>query len=139
MSLDFNLTEIKDYKNRCWVPVNPDEPDGKKNIYYVTEGLIWAGLRVDLSGITEKNIDKWAERLDILQQIGMGDFLYDTKDDEVRYRNFTYQELLDHVGLRTNVSTKTDAQWRKKIWDELEYRAKRNVKLEKEDLEKKAG
>jgi len=55
MSLDWNVSNVKDYQTVCWIP-NNDSPDTRLNP--VTEALIFYTMTVGMNVITEANADE---------------------------------------------------------------------------------
>ena len=88
MSLDWNAEGVKDHD---------------KLNHKITEGLVWATMAVDIGRITETNTKEFYKRLKmwgVAIQSDMG---------------IKYSDVVDHIGLYTNVSKTTDNQFRKKI------------------------
>lgn len=105
MSLNFKLDKIKDYQTVCW----QDE-----KLSAVTDGLIWATMGVGLGEITEKNINEWLVRLTFSDKLfGTMLGLAGEKGERVE-RPFTRWELVQHIGLRTNVVNEPRAKWMKR-------------------------
>jgi len=96
MALHWNLTDIKNLKDVCWV----NEGD-ERSLNPITEAIIWSTIVVQIGKITEKNVDEWVWRLYYTSKLGRGKLIPDTD----RYRNPTRDELMLHIGLSTNVST----------------------------------
>ena len=61
MSLDWDLSGIKNYKELCWGPATDEE--GYKLLNGVTDGLIWKTMSVGMGRITEKNYEEFFMRL----------------------------------------------------------------------------
>jgi hypothetical protein len=109
MSLNWNLSEIKEYKEVCWSTDNA----GDKRLNRVTDTLVWATMFVDLGEITEQNAPQFYARVHFLEIIQGGAFLYDPGEDgkpEDRY--ITLADVEAHIGLSTNVYGRdTDYRW----------------------------
>lgn len=118
MSLDFQLRDIKNYEEICFVGTQP-WGNGEKELSDVTRTLIWDTLVVGLGQVTEQNLDEWVYRLHIM------DLAYP------RELRITYQDLVNHIGLRTNASTITLAAFKKKAMNMLDSQAKRAVQKAK--------
>ena len=127
MALHWDLGKIKDYKTVCWINEGAD-----KTLNHVTECLIWATMIVDLSSITEKNVEEWMWRIYFLTQLRKIDLVYDsvTKD----YRTFTEEEIQAHIGLGTNASTLTRTQFVKRWVDVLKRNCDSQVRYMKQQL-----
>ena len=115
MSLNWNISEIKDSDALCWREVN-----GETQLAPTTECMIWATMIVDIGEITEKNAMRFAERLYQWETI-VGTI---SSDGE----RLTFADVKAHIGLRTNVITTSDAKWRKRISSKLEEKAREAVR-----------
>lgn len=120
MSLNYKLTGIKDWETVCAHPDNPD------HLNPITDALIWGTIYVDLGSITEANVPKWIDRLRQLAVID--DYLLVGAGGAKR--NPTEAELRSHIGLTTNVSPKTDAQFARKIGRLVREKAEGAARLE---------
>lgn len=101
MSLDWNVSRIKDHETLCFIP-DEDDPENKR-MNPVTNALIWYTMILDLGEIVPKNVDEWFVRMWIHDQ--MFSPLMDNS------RQITYEDILQHVGLKTNVINRNRAQW----------------------------
>lgn len=117
MSLDFGLGGIKNYKELCWT----DAEAGGKQLTGLTHALIWDTMTVGLGEITEKNLDEWMYRLCIMGRVCP------------REMKITRQDLVNHIGLRTNASTFTRAAFKKRAMDMLDGEARRHVERSKKE------
>jgi hypothetical protein len=121
MSLNWKVDKIANYKEKCY----RSHPSGTGvRLNPVTEILIWYCLGIDLTGITEKNSREFLIRIKmhdaVVGVLGQGD---DGEDYHV-----TLQDVLDHVGLSTNVFPEaTEAQFIKKLGKHLRSQAAREV------------
>jgi hypothetical protein len=100
MSLDYKLTGIEDYENRCW-------QDDRLNP--VTEVLVFMTMPVGINHITDKNVDTFYARLKLVEALN-GSFLR-RAEGEPHY--LSMDEVRAHIGLWTNAPLMTDAQFRK--------------------------
>jgi hypothetical protein len=120
MSLNWNITKVPD--SVCWIEHDGEgEPDPHvfakhddgvwRRLNPVTDALIWATMSVDLGRITEKNVDEWAYRLTIVQA------LYGARlqSSDGTPRPLSLQDVVDHIGLSTNVHTKGTAEWHRSV------------------------
>lgn len=91
--------------------------EGKVDLYTrgyrlnsVTEALIWSSIPVGIPRITEENANEFFRRI---QRIEEGGALMATADLGSLY--FTWDDIVRHIGLRTNVAPVTkrtfDANW----------------------------
>lgn len=117
MSLDFDLGGIKNYKELCWT----DAETGGKRLTGLTHTLVWDTMVIGLNEVTEKNIDEWMYRLCIMDRVCPSGV-------EIRR-----QDLVNHIGLRTNVGTLTRAAFKKKAMDMLDGEATRHVERSKKE------
>ena len=103
MSLNWNVSNIKNYKKLCYVKVD----DGFR-VSEATDNLIWTTVAVDIGGITEKNAVEFYTRLcEYCAAIGK---------DPGTFGSF--KDVQRHIGLRTNtgpLKPGRSAQWRKKL------------------------
>lgn len=119
MSLNWDLTNIEDYKNKCWI-----EKDNEHNLNPVTEALIFATMSVGLNEITEKNAQEFYIRLHALERL-MIPYLTSWDDDGSHPRFIEWEDINDHIGLHTNASTMTPAQYRKHLFEVFDREVKR--------------
>ena len=122
MSLDWNIGDIQDQEELCWVPTGrtkKDENTGEENetvcLSWQTDSLIWASMSIGMGSITKTN---WREfylrmlldpfsRVHREAHIGKGDVIGP-------------QDVYNHIGLRTNASSKTRAQYLKQLYEREE-------------------
>lgn len=132
MSLDWDLSQIKDWQNKCWLE---DESRDEKRLNPETDILIWGTMKVDLGRINEDNIDDWIRRIEILRVL---DKPFGTGYEEGEPYPFypTREMLINHIGLRTNVGNKTFLQWYKKVCNVLLKNVDLKVAKEKEEYER---
>tara|TARA_R110000765_G_scaffold343557_1_gene433612 strand:+ start:985 stop:1434 length:450 start_codon:yes stop_codon:yes gene_type:complete len=110
MSLDWDLTDIENSKEKCWTPSKKEE--GVFELHPITNILIWSTMLVGFNRITEKNSSKFYRRLIEFEVVtGGGMFSSYDKDGEWVDRTPTLEEVKDHIGLSTNVYIKTSRQW----------------------------
>jgi hypothetical protein len=118
MSLTWDVGDVKDNGTVCFI-----ERSGKRYMSDVTQFLIHQCVSVMLGKITEENIDEWIVR----------NFMYrrscnqqtDLYDDNGKDRCLTREDLVKHIGLSTNVSTRTRDEFIKdRVIRNLEYDAK---------------
>lgn len=118
MSLNYDLTKIKNWETVC-------KDDGSLTINDTTESLVFLTMATDLNGITEKNLDEWLFRLQVMRLAHWGEahriVSLPLKD--------VYCILQKYVGLSTNVSTKTRTSWLKRVTVNLKYDAEHAVRI----------
>jgi hypothetical protein len=106
MSLDFELGKIADWKTVC------AHPTDAKKLHPVTDSLIWRCLACDMSGISKGNVDEFFWRVRLLQRLDGANWHFGVDGTPVY---ITKQDIIDHIGLTTNVSQKTRTQFLAKI------------------------
>ena len=129
MALNWNLEGVKDRDSVCFLEAPADGPTrgitkGDRILNPVTECLIWATLAVDLGGITAGNCGEFFARLRFTERLD-GPMLIRAEDENgVRPEGsaafITEDEVLAHIGLSCNVSTKSRAQWLKRFTHDLD-------------------
>jgi hypothetical protein len=130
MSLDWNLTKIKNSDTICW---EKDENDNDK-LNPVTESLIWLTMGVGYGSITEDNASDFYSRVAMYEKL-FGTMLSYWKDSEKISVPITPEDVNNHIGLSTNVSKDTDASFRKRIVEnfirehkrKFDYAVKENI------------
>jgi hypothetical protein len=79
-----------------------------------TNVMIWATMSVEMGRITEENVDEFAFRLDMWQA---------ATSSLLHKRDLTREDVVNHIGLVTNVITLSRAQFEAKVkralWNEL--------------------
>ena len=125
MSLDWNISKIENFKE-LWVQ------DGEnKRLNRTTDSLIWAAMAVDLGSITEKNVDKWLERLSAISVL-----------DNNCWDDLVHRHVIErHIGLTCNVCNMTDAKFWNKMKKSLQNKASDKIRSiahkDKKDTEAK--
>lgn len=112
MSLDFDLSGIKDYETKCHYKFNNNGTEVSR-INPVTEALIFATMFCGIGRIEEANAEKFHERLNAWEKC-VGSVIF-RGDGYKGHPYITLEEVQYHIGLRTNVSTLSDAQFRKDL------------------------
>ena len=120
MSFSWELTQIEDYESKCWVEVSGGSG---KRLNPTTQTLIWACLSVDMKEITSNNAEEFYTRYVMLSKAG---------GERVR---LTMEDVKAHVGLWTNVNTKTRAQFNRKVGSMMRDQAERAVRHEEKGTE----
>jgi hypothetical protein len=101
MSLNFDFKRIKD-----WDAVVSDPLDNDK-LSPVTDRLIWLCMTVDIGEITAANVDEFYWRMRFIQRLDGPNIQFN--DGTEVY--LTKQDIIDHVGLSTNVITLKRTAW----------------------------
>ena len=113
MPLDYDLGNIKNYGTVCWLH---DDADNRRHMNPVTHNLIFSTIRVGMGEITKDNVHEFFVRLSMMEGFD-------------RLDKTTWEEVTQHIGLKTNVFPKeSTSKWFKKFVAS----AKREYKLEEE-------
>lgn len=100
MPLTYDATNVKDFDTLT---------DDEKVTY---EALIWASMAVGMNEITAANVREFFTRVSFWEKVN-GAYRY--KDGAFCF--LTPEDVSRFVGLRTNASRYTVAQFRKNVWD----------------------
>jgi hypothetical protein len=112
MSLNWNLTNIKNYEELCW---QKNEDDTVK-LNVVTESLIFIGMAIGIGKITEDNASEVFGRISMYEKLfGATMCVFNDKGKEQVF--ITPEDVNAHIGLSTNVSKETEASFRKRMTD----------------------
>lgn len=127
MSLTWALLGYKD---------SPD-PDLKKYL----EIIVFGTMFVDIGEVSEKTLDEWLFRIEVMRKLKRPFGTHFVRDDEngKEYENFphkgSFQEfypeedlLRKFFGLRTNVFTLTRTKWLKNVWTSVIRDCERDAK-----------
>ena len=125
MALISDVTKVKNFKKLCY---NKDD-----SMNPVTHALIFGSMATGIGEITEKTVEKVAERFAALELSGV---TYLLNKDEDSCRNPTLDEVRAHIGLETNVSRVTDAMFKRQLGESLFSQAKDLVKAQLESASK---
>ena len=105
MALTYDLTAIKGRDEKYPHKVNAD---GEEIMNDVTNMLIFVYMVTGIREITEANSEEVFTRIRMSEMIHGGYFL----DEETgEYRHVTLQEVTEHIGLKTNASDISKAQF----------------------------
>jgi hypothetical protein len=99
----------------CDLPEKLDD-----NLANTRHTLIFATMAVGMNHITEDNAEAFFLRVNFYERLmGAYRFASDTEkpDEPAQPLMFTIEDIRQFVGLRTNVSPQTDAQFRKNMWE----------------------
>ncbi len=107
------------------------------------EVMVYSCMFVDLSGVTEKNIDEWLFRVQISKQLdkAFGTHAVAQKDGTRKHEDWYPDRaaLEKFVGLQTNVANETRAAWLKKIQRIMVRDAEATLRYEREQREEKVN
>jgi hypothetical protein len=107
MSLDWSVRDVANHKEIM------DGPE-----WVATEMLIFVTIPIGVNRITEDNAEEVFRRVAIWEEVA-GAMRF-RGDEKVM---FTPEEINRRIGLSTNASTRTKADFRKLCWKQLEERA----------------
>lgn len=129
MSLSWNVENVKDYESTCFY-TDDECAEGERKLNPVTNALIWHTLSIGIGEFTEKNATKIYARIAVVEKLD-GPSLRNADGP----RPITPEDVQAHIGMWTNVSTITDAQFKKRVVDDVlnrnEREYKRAIKKEK--------
>jgi hypothetical protein len=117
MSLNWDLSDIKNQKELCWMKDGLGSNGQQQfRMHPATETLIFMTLAVEIGEITKKNWEEWFLRARVWEK-AMGALRHDGKKDHP----ITPEEVKLHIGLKTNVFPKASAAaFAKKLVQALE-------------------
>jgi hypothetical protein len=121
MALDWDLTKIENHKELCWKGerINP-----------VTEALIFSAMLVGVGGISAETAVEFFVRTRI-RETALGPLL--CGGEEGKDLRITFEDVRLHTGLRTNASALTLTQFNKKVMEELRWKAREAVAVQRTD------
>lgn len=118
MSLNYNLTSIKQFDKLCYKRDNavPKEQWTDNHGWLmnpITNGIIWLTIAVEMGEITEQNVNEFYWRMKFIEKFQQYKILITTRKDGKPGRGFnpSLNDIIRHIGLKTNVSTKTRGQF----------------------------
>lgn len=111
MALHYDLRDVQaDYKS--------------DDVWPITNALIWGTMSVEMSEITEKNWQEFYTRCYMIETIH-GSWLCDGKG---KPRPITPEDVKSHIGLATNVTTKSATKFKSSIDRRLRNAADRMMR-----------
>ena len=129
MALTWDLRQIKDSDNLCYINKSENEPQGEMSA--ITNTLIWSTMFVGFSKITDKNYKQFHKRLIELELASGGGLLV---ADDGHSRQPTIHEVKPHVGLSTNASVQSNSQWSRNIARIIQETAEKRIKHEEQQV-----
>ena len=128
MALHWNVNKCKNSE----ALINEDE-------WPITYALIWGSMSTGIREITEENIPEIYARIRTWEDI-VGPMLHgkDTETGEIVDRHIEVADLVKRIGLTTNASSKTRAEWRKNLGEHFDQEANR-LKRQAEQKMKEAA
>lgn len=119
MALTYNLERVHNYKE-CL-------EDGFA--WTLTDAIIWASFAVDIGEITKKNYKEFHTRTSMWEETA-GPFIL---LEQSEYR-ITEQDVKRYIGITTNVRTRADGFFDKKIGKLIRERAERSTRVNNDDM-----
>jgi len=111
MSLNWTVKEINDWENVCWI-----EHEGKDYLNGITESLIFGTIGIGFGSITEENcIDFYNRSIIVADVYGMPINEFPEDSNEIIRRNFTLNEIRQHIGLWTNAENLSDKEFMERM------------------------
>lgn len=118
MSLDWNVDKVKDKDTVCFHEVN-----GERHLTNTTYTLIWTMIPIQMPSITAKNVDEVFRRIYAYERLKGAMRNAKPAEGPMTPHFFTYDEIVAHIGLETNVTKATETALLKN-WIENFYRDK---------------
>jgi hypothetical protein len=112
MSLSYKLEGIKNFKQLCLRPDPEDET--QELITGVTQTMIWLSIPCGYGEITAKNAKVVFTRIHTYETT-FGAMRKQRVDGVSNDKFVTYQDVLNHIGLKTNVCNETETAFKKTI------------------------
>lgn len=119
MSLDFSVRDVADHETVTTHP-HPDPITGQTRWHPVTETLVWWSIPCGTPEITAKNFEEVWRRVKIWQEATEAPI---QSSDGPIY--LTRADVHAHVGLRTNATSRTPAEFNKFVAETLYRRRER--------------
>lgn len=135
MAIHWDLSKVKD---RQKLHNTGDEPEFEKGSpediegdfqWAITNHLIYATISVGFHTITDKNVEEFTTRL-LKWQFVMGASMY--KGGKDYYVN--YEDIHRRIGLSTNASPRTEANFNKMLMGHLDSRARGMMRTSKQKV-----
>lgn len=108
MALNFSFKNVADYEA---VTTHPQDDE---SWHPVADALVWLSLICGFNNITQRNHAKIARRIAVYQQL-TGSYLSRTVNNHRTPIYITPRDVERFIGMHTNASPLTDAQWLKKL------------------------
>lgn len=139
MPLNWSVKNVKNADDVCYFTATKNSvvhglTRGEEYVHPITNTLVFATMAMGLNEITEANIDEWESRLGLAYEVGWISkmVVYGGDDENGNHkwepRMLTRTDLERHIGLETNATEESAAAWRKRVWQEVEARGKKELK-----------
>lgn len=116
MALTWSVSSIPNHER---VTTAPFRRDGKTQWHPATEALVWLSVHCGFSTITEKNVDDVAERIRIWEH-----YIGAPMRSSSGPLRVSMDDIRDHIGLSTNVTTLNQHQFWAKVRRIMESEAR---------------
>ena len=118
MSLDWNLENIDDWEKKCKHTLD----NGEWEVKVITNRIIWATMTVDIGKIKDETVAReFKRRWDFVNQLA-----------GLSTDGITLQDVIDHIGLSTNVVTLSWAGFAKRKIENWKHEWDYNNPVKKE-------
>tara|TARA_Y100000310_G_scaffold34266_1_gene32431 strand:- start:5416 stop:5907 length:492 start_codon:yes stop_codon:yes gene_type:complete len=118
MALTWDITEIENYQDLCWVEnEDPNKKEGENfSLNPVTDALIHLSIFTGVPKITTKNYKELVKRLVELEILGIAvlpqeEVTNNSHMPSQMKRNPRPSEVKLHIGLKTNVNARDQKKW----------------------------
>ena len=130
MSLNYDLGEIQDYKNLCYLPDEVDE-DGKEtfSINPVTRALTFLSISIGMREITKKNWQEFFIRVAPYEAVEGASLHKPGASYPAIPRPITKEDVVNHIGLATNVTTRNANEFLKNLAENLYLSEELKIRL----------
>lgn len=110
MALHFGFSKVVDYQRVTTDPTNPER------WHPVADALVWLSVSCGFNRIDENNVDKVTKRI-VAFQVVCGNYLRRNVGEDKPWQPIyiTPADVRRFIGMWTNASTMTDAQFTKKL------------------------
>jgi hypothetical protein len=135
MSLDFDVSRMKNYNVLTTIVESPASAGGtpQKKWHPVTSALVFATMAIGMNHITEDNWEEFYNRLNMWERCNGPQLWRGQLDQHDPKNRITPLEVYMHIGLGTNASNKTKAQFLKDCYATIEDSSKYSTKDTKVD------
>lgn len=138
MSLNWDISDVKDYEE---ISIRHDDYGDNDHLTreqlaqsLITSALVWRTMAVGIGRITEENAKEFALRSKMLEEMN-GTTLHLNGEDY----SITLEDITRRIGLTTNASKFTEAQFAKTMVKRLRERAESRVFRDEKGREKAAA
>lgn len=128
MGLNWNVANVADSDTVCFLTIEEDMPSrglskGDEILSPLTETLVWLTLSTGVPEITADTATEFLTRVRITEAVHGAMLSKYGADGQREDRPITAQDVLSHVGLRTNASKTTRASFLKSIGEYVARKA----------------